>query len=73
MIEQGEDQQLAVPMTLVVPDSVLPIQLSCRLIYDEAMSLLKELYVTRSAAQITIPSASGVEMNHYVTYLDEIS
>jgi hypothetical protein len=29
--------------------------------------------MARSAARITIPSGPGVEVNHYVTYLDEIS
>jgi hypothetical protein len=29
--------------------------------------------VTHSAARNTIPPAPGVEVNHYVTYLDEIS
>jgi hypothetical protein len=46
MIEQGEGLPPIVLMTLVVPDPVPPIHLSYRWIYDEAISLLRDLYVT---------------------------
>jgi hypothetical protein len=51
MIEQGKDQQPTVPYLQSI------IHLSCRSIHDEAISLLKELSMARSAARIIIPPA----------------
>jgi hypothetical protein len=72
MIEQGEHQPLIVPMILVVPDPVPPIHISCRMIYNEATSLLKKLYMAHSVARIIFPSAPGVAVDHYEDCINEI-